>query len=221
MNDFLINDLEIIQIFKTLLNSGQKVWLWQNPKDKGGSRHAHYAVVKRYDVIDKYIEVRPIEGAQFRFTFDTPVFLMSEGCDVAFQLKIRKFEPLFIAFETPQKMKIVSGDFKRGLQIVEKEDEEKFSHMRTAPRKSAAEQRSIGITKGESERNTIYYFLYDISSGGMGFLTDDPGEFTIGDFVVAHAIDGNPLPKALRGKVVAIRNMEESLSFKVGVTFTR
>lgn len=219
MEDFLSDDLEIINIFKKLLCRGTRVWLWQNPEEKGGKRHAHYAVVKRYDVLEKYIEVRPIEGAQFRFTPKRPVFLLSDDCGVAFQLKVRKFEPLFIAFETPDKLKEVSDDFKRGLQIVEREDEEKFSHMRTAPRKSAGTDKSIGITKGAAEGTPTYYFLYDISSGGMGFLTEDPGEFSVGDSLVAHAIDGNPLPKALHGEVVAVRNLEDSASFKVGVRF--
>ncbi len=219
MEDFIEDDLTIINIFKKLLSTGDKVWLWQNPEHKGGIRHAHFAVIKRYDILEKYIEVRPIEGHNFRFTPKRPVYLLSDDFKVAFLMKIKKFEPLFIAFETPTKLKVVSDDFKRGLEIVEKENEKKFSHLRSAPRKSASEDQSIGITRETKEGKFQYYFLYDISAGGMGFLSEDPGEFAVGDSLFAHSIDGNSLPRVLKGKVVAIRNMEETGHFKVGVQF--
>ena len=213
------DDLEIIDILKALKNEREKLWLWQ-PKGTSESRAVHYGVIRRCDIMKKLIEIVPTRAKGFKFSSPRELFLFSERRCIACKVKVQEYEGGYLTFVLPDRMNLMPGDFLEKFKIVEPENEQKFSHLRQLPRRAAKGGQMLGLLREDEESDRLDYFsLYDISQGGMGFRAEDPGEFLVGDKVIAVEIDGKPLPKKLRGEVVAVRQMEDENNFKIGVKF--
>lgn len=218
---FISDDIEIIGVFKTFIQSKEKVWVWQKNISKAtGRRPVHLAFVKKIDPIKRVIEIRPTNKGGFKFDHGEEIFLYSATRYVAVKILVKSRELETLTFTIPDRLNILDQNFMMRVGILEKEDAEKFKHMRTIPRKEAKNNQMVTIKRmnGAEVRS---HFLHDMSGGGMGFVVEDPGEYEIGESIEVENIDGKPLSRQVKGKVVAIRQMDdrELGQFKVGVRF--
>lgn len=217
---YIDEDLEIISIFKYLLQTKEKIWVWQKKSNATPHirRPVHFATIRKVDAIKHVIEIRPNNSKGFKFETNDELFVYSSSKGVAFKIPIRERSPEMISFSMPKRMNLINGEMLTSLALVEKEDEEKHKHLRQIPRVSAKKDQMVSIYRPATNGHNIY-LLHDMSSGGMGFLIDDPAEFEVAETVEVLGIDGKPLNRKLRGKVVAIRQVD-SRTFKVGVKFS-
>lgn len=217
------DDLEIIDIFRSLVKNKEKVWTWQQKKNADGGRPVHFAMIRKIDPIKKLVELLPTNEDGFHFTKGEDIFLYSADKNVAAKFSVREHQEGFISFSVPKHLNYLSEELAAKLSIVEKEDEGANSHLRDAPRKQAQDGQMITVKKVLKDNAlgaSRIYTLYDISQGGMGLKCFDPAEFKVGDIVHAVDIDGKPLAAALIGTVVAVRQIEEEYeTFKIGVKF--
>lgn len=223
-NKFITDDLEIIGTFKAFKTVKSKLWAWQQKTNEKGLRPVHFIRVQKVDPIKKIIIFCPINADEFKFFKDEEIFIFSSDKGMAFKTPIRTMQAGILSVAMPKRLNFLSADFLAKIEIVEKDNEEINLHKRQAPRKQAKGDQIIGLKKlsvsGEEIKEGFYY-LYDISAGGMGFKIEDPAEFEVGERVCLYSIDGNNLPKKIYGIVMSVRQMEEKKAhvFKVGVKF--
>lgn len=215
---FIVDDLEVYRILQQIKDKEETLWLWQN-HEKHEKRKVHYGKIVKIDQINKKIEIRPNRTSVFKFNREKELFGVSGQSCFAFRVPIKQYDQVFLTFPTPHRLNQISGELMEKLQIVEKENEQKYAHLRTAPRKGAKEGQMIGLRINEAEEEI--YPLYDISQGGLAFKVVDPGEVEKGDKIKVIQIDGTPLPQPIVGVVMSIRQLESGSSeFKVGVKFS-
>ncbi|GAB4414334.1 MAG: hypothetical protein OHK0056_21120 [Bacteriovoracaceae bacterium] len=222
---FITDDLEIIDLFRYFAKTKEKLWAWQNKKDEKGFRPVHFAIIKKFDPLKKFIEFVPNNSNGFRLREKEEIYIFSKTRNLAFKAIAREMGKEFLIIGTPKHINILSEELAAKLSIVEKEDEESNLTKRTVPRKSAKDGQMVSVERIDQEgvrSKLMMYGLYDISQGGMGFRVSDPAEFLKGDIVEVVEIDGKPLPKRIVGIVVAVREMEDEFeTFKVGVQFKK
>jgi hypothetical protein len=219
--EFITDDLEIIDIFRLILKSKEKLWTWQQVPNKSGQRPVHFSLIKKVDPIKKTIEIEPTNKSGYRFSEQNDIFLYSRKKNVAIKFKAKWIDKQYIIFSIPQRLNQLSRELAEKISIVEKENEEANKHKRTAPRKKT-EGGFVMLIKNYDDpasHKAILYNLYDISSGGMGLKVQDPGEFIKGMKVKIISINGKNLGKSILGEVMSVREMPEDQCFKIGVKF--
>ena len=220
----ITEDLEILRYLNTWLNEREMLWLWQVMEDNNNQRLIHYAMISKVDMLKKEVWIKPAKTDVFRFDRMADLFIYIPKECMAIKVSIRKFEQNYLTFSFPDKMTNVPGDFFENIHLIEQEDEEKFVHMRTCPRRKSGGMQLIGvqITAHNNQARLKDFTLYDLSQGGMAFLASDPGECVVGEKVLLRSIDGKELGKRPKGTVVAIRILEDEdgeKMIKVSVKF--
>ncbi len=99
------------------------------------------------------------------------------------------------------------------------EEDKLYAERRESPRvRPKADKLVKVVVKGETKLNTLK--LFDLSRGGMGFLTFQPENFPKGSEVFIIGFDTFDLDDPLVGTVMAHRSVDESnVEFKIGVKF--
>lgn len=218
---FITDDLEIIDFFRVLMKSKEKLWVWQQTATDSGDRPVHFCTVRKFDVLKKSIELTPMTEDGFIFKSDIKeLFLYSRGRNIAFKFSPRELESHYIMLGIPNRLNYLSEDFAAKINLVEAEDEDAQMHKRQQPRKVAGENQTVKLLRLGQERPQQFQ-LYDISAGGMALKSPDPGVFKKGDHLTIVSINSNPLPQEITGKVVSIRHMTDDDLFKVGVQFIK
>jgi hypothetical protein len=218
--NFITDDLEIIDIFRQLMRTKEKLWTWQQVPSSSGSRPVHFSVVKRVDPIKKIVEVEPTTKDGFRFNEKNEIIIYSRKKNIAIKFKSKRLNPEYIQFSMPPRLNLLSPELAEKISVVEKENEAANMHLRSTPRKKTADGFVMLFkTLDETDEKSSLFHLYDISSGGMGLKTSDPGEFISGMTLRIVNINGKDLAKPMTGKVMSIREMPEDECFKVGVKF--
>lgn len=224
VNSHLItDDLEIIGIFKAFAQRKEKLWAWQQKGEGEQRRVVHYALVKKVDALRKSIEFCPNNIKGFNFDPDKAVYLYSKRRSIALKLKMREYDKQFIIIGLPKQLNLVKGDFLNNIELIERENEKDNAHKRELPRLLAKRDQMVSLQRLQKDQpigRLEVFALHDISQGGMSFITYDPADFTVGEYIVAKNIDNKPLSKSLEGKVVSIRQLQESEDeFKIGISF--
>lgn len=222
-NDQINDEFEIHSFFRVLNQTREKFWLWQKQL-VNGKRLVQYGVVKKVDLIKNIIYVAPFSSKGYKFEKIEEYFFYDSVKSLAFKFKPRELSKDMMIVPIPKSIHKLTKDFLKNVELVEKEDEGKFKHLRNAPRVQPKSQQFVTLRRIDQESeftpNEIYN-LFDISQGGMGFEIEDPSEFVIGDEVEVTSINEKEVPKAMAGKVVSIRQQEDDdNSFKVGVKFS-
>ncbi len=219
---YIVDDLEIIDIFRVFFKTKEKLWFWQ-PKEKPDSnRPIHFAIVTKVNIIGKSISIEPVSKEGFRFTPEKDIFLYSKDKNIAVKLKPRRMKPNHIVLPLPERISILSEKFASIISIVEKEDEQSHIHKRAAPRKQAEGPQSALIKKLKTDGTaepSKRVGIYDVSPGGMGLKTDDPGEFEKDQKISVLCINDTHLPRPIQGTIISIRHIEEDDCFKIGIQF--
>lgn len=219
--EFITDDLEIIDLFRMIHKSKEKLWTWQQVPNETGVRPVHFSKIRKVNPIKKTIEIEPTNKSGYRFSEEHEIFLYSRSKNIAIKFKAKWTDTHYIIFNIPIRLNLLSEELSQKISIIEKENEEANKHKRTAPRKKTNSGFVMLIKNFEENPNQkpVFYDLYDVSSGGMGVKVEDPAEFIKGMKVKITSISGKDLAKTIQGEVMSVREMPEDDSFKVGVKF--
>ncbi len=99
------------------------------------------------------------------------------------------------------------------------EEDKLFAEKRESPRVRPKADKLVKIVrKGESKVNVMK--LFDLSRGGMGFLTFNPDQFPKGTEIFVTGFDAFDLDDPLVGTIMAHRAVDElNVEFKIGIKF--
>ncbi len=221
LKESITDELEIIDLFRILFKSKEKLWIWQENKENPSQRAIHLCMIRKVDVISKLIWISPLNQSKFQFNSEgSDFFLYSKIRNLAISFKSREKDIEFISFTTPKKVNALSDDFSEKINLIEKENEQMHGHLRVAPRKQAKGKQTIrALRQGESQPQL--YNLYDISAGGLAIKWEDPGYFKKGDLITILSINDSKLGSPITGEVVSVREMPEDEIFKIGVMFVQ
>lgn len=218
----ITDDLEIIDFLRILHKTKENLWIWQQVPNAKGERPVHFCQVRKFDVLKKLIELTPRSDEGFSFeSKEADLFLYSRKKNTAFKFRPRELEGHYIMLSVPDKLNHLSEELAAKISLVEEENESEKMHMRQQPRKSAGDNQTVTLAKDQEGAKPKQYSLYDISAGGLALKTPDPGMFKKEDEILISSINAQPLPAALKGRVVSIRHMTEDDLFKVGVQFVK
>ena len=214
----ITDDLEIIDLLKVISSSKEKVWIWQNDKD----RLVFHALIKKVDPLSKLVHVHPTSSKGFHFSSKDNVFLYSAKKLVATKIIIRELEDEYMIFSLPKKVMRVSESFVDGLEFVEKENEGAHVHERTHDRNEIHGEKFIKVHfPDQPPKNGKIYYLNDISKSGLSFRVDDPGEFHKGDSLEVSEMNGKILTPFIKGEVMSVRELPNAAKeYKIGLRFT-
>ncbi len=221
----VVDDLEIIDFFRVMHKMRERLWLWQpRPDSKSGNsnkRQVHVAVITKMNLIERFIILESMSEEGMRFTDGHPIFLYSEGKNVATKIMPRQVRTHRIHMPFPNKLSIPSQDFSIGNSLgIERENEQAYLNQRSGPRKRAYGIQSVLIEKSYSKGHKRVS-IYDISTGGMGLKIQDPGEFEKGQKIMLFKVNNTQLTNPITGEVVSIRQVKKDNLFKVGVLFKK
>ncbi len=210
------DDLEIIDFFRVLAKSKERLWLWQQTQ-KG--RTVHFCQVRKLDVLKKTIELSPLTENGFALpSKEMEIFLYSRSKNMAVKFKARELEPHYILMGLPPRLNHLSEELAKKINLVEEENELGMEDKRGQPRKQLGEKQTAQLLRN-GQSKVLKFDLYDISAGGLALKSLDPGAFEKGDFIEVFSVNGKELPKRLKGKVVSIRHIVDDDLFKIGVQF--
>jgi hypothetical protein len=100
------------------------------------------------------------------------------------------------------------------------QEDKLFADKRESPRARPKEDKYVKILRPLTGESMIYR-LFDLSRGGMGFVSLSESEFPKGEELQIMGFNEFLLDDPLIGKVMSIRPMDEhQVEFKVGVKFT-
>ncbi|WP_372656160.1 PilZ domain-containing protein [Halobacteriovorax sp.] len=220
-NESLTDEFDIHSFFRVLNQNKTKIWLWQRDDTR---RIVQYAMVRKVDLIKKVIHISPCSSKGFKFKTIQDFFFYNAENSKAFKFTARDLSRDMIIFPIPKAIQTVTKEFLKDVELVEKENEDKFKHLRNTPRVQPNSKQTVSIKRINIHSDFTHqekYTLYDISSGGMGIQVDDPSEFDIGEFIEVLMINSKTVPKSMSGEIVSIKqNDNKSEGFKVGVKFS-
>lgn len=219
----IVDDLEIIGILKKLAMNKIKLWIWQDVSLPSGERRriVQYSLIQKVDPIKNIFFLKPSSKNGFKFEENILIYLLANKRAVAFSIMPREMGTQFVIAQIPKKMTNVESEFIDKIELIEKEDEAKYSHLRQNTRKQLKAGQLVGVRRvGMNGEIGIlnFYDLFDVSSGGMGFCVDDPSELNVDEVILVESIDGSTLAKSLELVVKSVRQLEDSI-FKVGLEF--
>lgn len=100
------------------------------------------------------------------------------------------------------------------------EEDKLFADKRESPRARPKDDKWVKVAKPEGGEGLIYK-LFDLSRGGLGFISFDEMEFTKGSLIHVVGFNDFSLDDPLVGKVMSIRPMDGNVGeFKIGVKFS-
>lgn len=100
------------------------------------------------------------------------------------------------------------------------EEDKMFADKRESPRARPKNDKWVKVAKLQGDGPVIFK-LFDLSQGGMAFVTFDETEFTKGTEIHIVGFNDFDLDDPLVGKVMSIRPIDGATSeFKIGVAFT-
>ena len=216
----ITDEFDIHSFFRVLNQNKGRIWLWQHESE---NRVIQYAVVRKVDLIKQVIHIGPCSSKGFKFKSITDFFFYHEDSALAFKFTARDISAEMMLFPIPKKIQKISRKFLKDIELIERENEDKFKHLRDSPRIQVSSDQSVSLKRIDSIGELSHqqnFFLYDVSGGGMGFQVNDPSEFDIGEKVQVVAINSKDVPKKMTGEVVSVRqNSNKADGFKVGVKF--
>ena len=215
----LIDDeLEIIDLIRSIHAGKEKLWLWQKVSDK--ERMVHLATIRKVDLIEKKFSIGPLSDNGFDFKFGGDIFLCSKERNIASKITPVKITNNAILLPIPDQIRSLSKALITELPIVEVDNEEGNIKDRQFKRSKAKDHQFAIVKKlNEEQQEGRKYLVHDISVGGIGLITNEPGEFKTKQKLQIISINYRTPPNPIIGEVLSVRHVEEENFFKVGVQF--
>ncbi len=219
----IVDDLEIIDFFRVMHKTRERLWLWQSrpatKSDSSSKRQIHVAIITRLNLVERFIVFESMSDEGMRFVENRDIFLYSDERNVATKFKPRQVRTQRIFVPFPSKLSVPSQEFSIADCLgIERENEEDNLDQRSSPRKRAYGIQSVLVEKPNSE-GPKRISIYDISTGGMGLKSQDPGEFDKSQEILLLMVNNTKLTKPIKGTVVSIRQVKKDNLFKVGIQF--
>lgn len=225
--DIVSDDKQIFDLVEEAKIHELPLYVWTIDQAKEENRVVYVAIIKRVDQIKKIFDIVPLDKAS-SFELEEGQKLMCYCKEKRFLFKTtpRGVDKELVLLAVPNKVSILNEEAASAFNIIEKENAEFYSQLRSSERIRTKDNQFITVQKMDGEESTHIgiYLLYDMSTAGMGFVVNNPSLFAKNDTVIATEIDHQTLPKPLRGKVMAIRQIDEEnilQPFKVGVKFDK
>lgn len=105
-------------------------------------------------------------------------------------------------------------------QFLSPDEEDKlFADKRIAPRARPKKTKMVTISRIQDDKMKIYE-LYDLSQGGMAFLSLEENYFQVSDEIHVHAFDQKSFEVPMIAQVMSTRPADElGVQFKIGLKF--
>lgn len=126
--------------------------------------------------------------------------------------------------KTPEHQRLTENDnvlFEQELSYLSLDEEDaKFASQRTAPRAKPAEGKVVNICGVSNSDNFGVFSLYDLSRGGISFMSYQRDEFELKSYIKVLGFDLKRFEKPMLAQIMNIRPVDEQqLEFKVGCRF--
>jgi c-di-GMP-binding flagellar brake protein YcgR len=100
------------------------------------------------------------------------------------------------------------------------EEDKLFAAQRESPRARPKDDKWVKVLRSQGQ-SPLVYKLFDLSRGGLGFVSAVESEFTKGSLIYIVGFNDYDLDDPLIGTIMSIRSMDGNLGeFKVGIKFT-
>lgn len=99
------------------------------------------------------------------------------------------------------------------------EEDKMFADKRESPRARPKDDKWVKVAKIAGDGPQVFK-LFDLSRGGMGFITFDAEEFQKGSDIHIVGFNDFDLDDPLVGKIMSIRPIDGTVEYKIGVKFS-
>ncbi len=100
------------------------------------------------------------------------------------------------------------------------QEDKLYADQRESPRARPKDDKWVKVMRSQGEMPLVYR-LFDLSRGGLGFISAVENEFTKGSLIYVVGFNDYDLDDPLIGSIMSIRSMDGNLGeFKVGIKFT-
>lgn len=234
------------KLFKKLMLGSLEVVIWQNSV-KTGERQIVYSRLRSFDlaagklffdlrtketveadqplycyVKDEHLifksEIQDVTATNISASLPFEVKYLDDTADLSEILKLSsKYSPIkSMAERSDHDQKLLNDKF---TYTLDKEDK-MFVDKRESPRTRPTDDKWVKVAR-EDGFVAGFYILFDLSRGGLGFISFSESEFTKGDNVQVVGFNEFDLDDPFQGKVMSVRPVDEAKSqFKIGVKFT-
>ncbi|MGE3611830.1 MAG: PilZ domain-containing protein [Bacteriovoracaceae bacterium] len=229
---------ERFKILSELIEAQEELMIWQ--VSSSGHRAINSVVIQSFQVETGLVHFKL--NKNFPINANWPLYFYSEKLKLIFKsdsltsssiripteikiLQDSEVVELMKGFEV--KMKIMTErsvrdqDFLQNeFEMLDLDDEDKmYADKRESPRARAKSNRWVKIRKKNSLKLDLCR-IFDLSRGGLGFLTISPTDYPKGMEVFIVGFDEFDLDDPLHGEIVSQRPTDDSESeFKVGIKF--
>ncbi|MCO4793851.1 MAG: PilZ domain-containing protein [Bacteriovoracaceae bacterium] len=211
---------EIDQLLGSVKANEEKVWIWQDSLDEEEKPLVHFGLLIKYDDIKGVGEFKPTTEEGFNFRPELEINVYSPGFMLWYKFYPKETRDRKVTFSRPPQLSKLDSEFVQSLELIEIENEQENMHMRQTPRMQAKGNKRVGVQKANDPLERLReYALYDMSQTGAGFIVDNPALYERGHKVVLLTMNGKKLDSPLRGRIMAVRQMDDDEEFKVGVMF--
>jgi hypothetical protein len=222
---------KISNLLENLKQARHLATLWQNI---AGKRRVYLVQLSAFN--QKALTFESFHKKNINFLNDYPIYLYCEKMRFIARSFIESLDQVKLNVSIFSQVNLLDGFNREELDAikvkgstekisdamkVKRIDEDvQYAHMREAPRKKVSKTQFVTIrfeTKKFSEKE---YELFDMSTGGAGFITKTPEKFEKSDILHFIKIDQRELDPALRAEVMSVRSHDvEKGLFKIGVRF--
>jgi len=234
------------KIFKKLMLGSVEVIVWQNSL-KTGERQIVYSRLRSFDLTSGKLffdlrskekveptqplycyvkeehlifksEIQEVSAAAITANLPFEVKFLDDTEDLAEIIKLSsKNSPIkSMAERSEHDQKLLNDKF---TYTLDKEDK-MFVDKRESPRTRPTDDKWVKVARDDGFV-AGFYILFDLSRGGLGFISFSESEFTKGDNVQVVGFNEFDLDDPFQGKVMSVRPVDESGSqYKIGVKFT-
>jgi hypothetical protein len=235
-----------LKMFEYLHSQQSEICVWQiDPQTH--ERAKYYTFLISYDLLNRRLSFSSPE--KMSFNLHEPIFFYAEDGQVIFKTMIKNATDKILEVLSPEELKILEeaeestmdDDAKMAASMLKSmsdrtqrdqdflqqeieglsiEDEEMiFADQRESPRARPKAEKLVKIQKISTK--TFYVFkLFDLSRGGISFVSVQPEVFPVGQLIKITGFDVFDLDDPLFARVMSHRPLDEyKIEYKIGCKF--
>ena len=98
------------------------------------------------------------------------------------------------------------------------EEDQLFEDLRSSPRARPSNEQTV-VLSPESRLDKARYMLFDLSTGGLSFKTDNGAKFIIDQRIKVYTVGDNQIKPPRVGRIASKRRIDDTNEYKIGVQF--
>lgn len=213
------DQLDIFNLLRRYQSSKTPLWVFPDLNELNEKSPIHLARLSKIEY-DR-MEVRPFSNNTFTFNDKNTLMFFSRDDDLAFKVKITKFNPELITLPFPKEIFSVTEEELEKVPLFSK-IATNFKEKRSEKRKRPGQPKFVSIRKSSEKAfqkaKSKKFELLDLSPSGMGILTKSADDFQIGDEIEVESFEGRELKGIIYGEIKSIREFGKD-GYKVGILF--